>query len=543
MGPWNLYFIGKIALHLMGSIALHPWLNLALAAALLVRVPEPWQLARRLVTTVAAVALVYHESFLPPFRSLLGEAGGLAGFSPAYLAELVTRIVEPRLVLWFGAVVAAYVLLTRWLRVSSFVLVALLVVPFLSLPRSAEVAATMRTATGPAAPVASPHARVDDGSRLTLATDAAGLDRAVERFFAREEGRALSFPRLDKDIDLILLQVCSLAWDDLHAIGQTQHPLLGRFDVLFTNFNSAASYSGPAAIRLLRGSCGQARHEDLYDPPAPECRLMTQLQQAGFEPQLLMNHDGRFGNFAQDVALRGGLEVAPQPIGAARVAMQSFDGTAVTEDYATLHDWWQHRLTNRTSRVALYYNTVSLHDGNREPGSTRSWVRNYPARARRLLDDLDRFIGELERSGARAIVVVIPEHGAAYHTTPGQITGLRQVPGPGVTHVPVGVRLVGLPVHGGEKPLRVATSISYLGLNQFLANVMTAVDADAGAMELRPLVTQLHSTPFVAEHDGLMVVRAGDGYYNRGPDRRWERATFMVPPGLSTDATAAVRRR
>ena len=58
MGPWNLYFIGKIALHLMGSIALHPWLNLALAAALLVRVPEPWQRARRLVTTVAAVALV-----------------------------------------------------------------------------------------------------------------------------------------------------------------------------------------------------------------------------------------------------------------------------------------------------------------------------------------------------------------------------------------------------------------------------------------------------------------------------------------------------
>ncbi len=248
---------------------------------------------------------------------------------------------------------------------------------------------------------------------------------------------------------------------------------------------------------------------------------MTQLQQSGFEPQLLMNHDGRFGNFAQDVALRGGLEVQPQRGGAAHVAMQSFDGTSVTEDYATLHDWWQRRLANRAPRVALYYNTVSLHDGNRERGAAASWVRSYPRRARRLLDDLDRFIGELESSGARAIVVVIPEHGAAFHAAAGQIVGLRQVPGPNITHVPVGVRIVGLPVQSGERPLRVGTSISYLGLNQFLGNVMTAVEADPGTIQLRPLVTQLHSTPFVAEHDGLMVVRAGGGHYTRGPDRRW----------------------
>ena len=37
--------------------------------------------------------------------------------------------------------------------------------------------------------------------------------------------------------------------------------LLSRFDFVFKNFNSAASYSGPAAIRVLRADCGQPTHK------------------------------------------------------------------------------------------------------------------------------------------------------------------------------------------------------------------------------------------------------------------------------------------
>ncbi|MFO1375894.1 MAG: cellulose biosynthesis protein BcsG [Steroidobacteraceae bacterium] len=528
MGFWNVYFICKIALHLAGSIALHPWFNLALAAVLLLPLPRPaLRLPRQIAAVVAAVALLYYESFLPPFRSLISQAGAVTGFSLDYLGELVTRVVEPHLVVWLVLLVAVYTVLTRWLRVTSFVLLALLVVPFLPLPRAGS-GATAPVGAVAAAP--SPYARVDDGSRLTASTTPAELERAVDRFFAREERRTLAFPPVTQDVDIIMIQVCSLAWADLNAIGQQNHPLLSRFDVLFTNFNSAASYSGPAAIRLLRGTCGQEPHDALYDPVAPECQLMTRLQQAGFRPQLLMNHDGHFGNFRSDVAGRGGLDVAPQPTGTARVTMQSFDGTPITGDYDTLHDWWQRRRAGRDPRVALYYNTISLHDGNRLP-EAGGWLKSYPRRARRLLDDLDRFIGELEGSGARAIVVVIPEHGAAYHATPGGIAGLRQVPGPDVTLVPVGVRLVGLPLQATSRPLRVEASTSYLGLNQFLANVMTAVERNSGPIALRPLVAQLHATPFVAEHDGLMVVRAGEGYYLRSPDRRWKAETFPVPGG------------
>jgi cellulose synthase operon protein YhjU len=519
MGIWNIYFIGKLALHYTGSIALQPWMNLCLAIALLVpsRLPV-WRYVRPPAAVLAAAALLYHESFLPPWRSLLGEAGALSGFSLQYLAELITRIVDLQLILWLLALVATYLLLKRWLRISAFVLVALLAVPLLPAPRAGGTA----TAAGSPAPTgATPRVVFNTGERLAAKTSDADLDGAVERFYSAEARRMLVFPRVTRDIDLIFIHVCSLAWDDLRAIGQEHHPLLGRFDILYTRFNSAASYSGPAAIRLLRGTCGQARHDALYDSAAPECRLMDQLQQAGFQPQLLMNHNGRYGRFREDLERRGGLEVAPQPTAGARIAMQAFDGAPIAEDYDVLQRWWQRHVAAQESRVALYYNTISLHDGNRQPDTAGGWRRGYPQRARKLLDDIDHFISDLEASGARAVVVFIPEHGAAFHAGPGQIAGLRQVPNPNVTQVPVGVQLVGLPVRAAQRPVRVETSASYLGLNQLLAGVMAAAESDPGSIDLDQLVARQHVTPLVSENEGLVVVRAGDGYYTRAPNGHW----------------------
>ncbi|MDI5677545.1 cellulose biosynthesis protein BcsG, partial [Salmonella enterica subsp. enterica serovar Anatum] len=41
---------------------------------------------------------------------------------------------------------------------------------------------------------------------------------------------------------------------DVEAAGLMSHPLWSHFDILFKHFNSGTSYSGPAAIRLLRAS-------------------------------------------------------------------------------------------------------------------------------------------------------------------------------------------------------------------------------------------------------------------------------------------------
>ncbi|MCR3901195.1 cellulose biosynthesis protein BcsG, partial [Klebsiella variicola] len=63
--------------------------------------------------------------------------------------------------------------------------------------------------------------------------------------------------------------------------------------------------------------------------------------------------------------------------------------------------------------VALYYNTISLHDGNRVVGSALSSIDSYPQRATKLMNDVDRLSDLIAASGRRAVIVFVPEHGAA----------------------------------------------------------------------------------------------------------------------------------
>jgi hypothetical protein len=63
--------------------------------------------------------------------------------------------------------------------------------------------------------------------------------------------------------------------------------------------------------------------------------------------------------------------------------------------------------------VALYYNTVTLHDGNRLPDKRLTSIESYPLRLKTLLDDVDRIIDTISKSGRKAVVIFVPEHGAA----------------------------------------------------------------------------------------------------------------------------------
>ncbi len=62
------------------------------------------------------------------------------------------------------------------------------------------------------------------------------------------------------------------------------HPLWKHFDIVFKNFNSATSYSGPAAVRLLRASCGQLSHTNLYQPSGADCYLFENPGEARLQP-------------------------------------------------------------------------------------------------------------------------------------------------------------------------------------------------------------------------------------------------------------------
>jgi cellulose synthase operon protein YhjU len=363
MGWWSAYFLAKLLLYAGGYLNFDVWLNLlfAIFTALPAR-NDRQRLTKNLLASVLGIILLYHDSWLPPLARVLSQTQNLAAFSLPYWVELVGRVINLKLLVEVTVLLGIYMLLKRKLRMSTFVFIgiALVVIEPLLHQRAPELRSTS---------VANAAAEVSAGPDLhTLGIE--GLDRKLNDFYKQEQQRHLRFAPTDANaaFDIVLLHVCSLSWDDLQQVRQGEQPLLQRFDIVFTQFNSAASYSGPAAIRLLRGKCGQTTHKQLYEPTSRDCLVMDGLQEVGFEPQWLMNHDGHFGNFFADVRDRGGMPVNLQDNSGALVAQRAFDDTPIYDDYSVLSRWWQQRLRNPRPEVALYYNTISLHDGNRQEG-------------------------------------------------------------------------------------------------------------------------------------------------------------------------------
>lgn len=220
------------------------------------------------------------------------------------------------------------------------------------------------------------------------------------------------------------------------------HPLWSHFDIEFKNFNSATSYSGPAAIRLLRASCGQTSHTNLYQPANNDCYLFDNLSKLGFTQHLMMGHNGQFGGFLKEVRENGGMQSELMDQTNLPVILLGFDGSPVYDDTAVLNRWLDVTEKDKNSRSATFYNTLPLHDGNHYPGVSKT--ADYKARAQKFFDELDAFFTELEKSGRKVMVVVVPEHGGALKGDRMQVSGLRDIPSPSITDVPVGVKFFGM---------------------------------------------------------------------------------------------------
>jgi cellulose synthase operon protein YhjU len=508
MGFWSCYFLLKLFLYYGGYIELEPWWNLALFAFV------AWPLRMRLlrilrllVAVPAGAALLYSETFLPPIGRVMQTAGDVATFSGPYLLELAARMVNPAVLGGMVVVVLLWLLLAHRLRMSSFALVGLLTAPLVPMVQHWLEPRVLVAEAGAAAP--------QPLTRESLTT-------RVNSFFATEATRRVSFPSTVEGppFDIVLLHICSLGWDDMQLVEMADDRLIQRLDVLMTQFNSASSYSGPAAIRVLRSGCGQPRHEALYDTPQPECQLMHQLEQTGFEVQWEMNHSGRFGDFSGVVAANLGVDVKTSLDPTAQVTQRAFDDSPVLSDYDVLSHWWERRLRSPAERVALYYNGASLHDGNRIEGyRTSNVVDSYRHRLRSFLDDTNRFLDLLAQSGRRVVVVLVPEHGAALRGERRQMSGLREIPSWPVTHVPAGVEVLG-PDRAELPQQRVELPTSHLALSQLLAN-LTTDNPYAGNIGLDRQLSGLPTTDAVSENEGTVVMRVGSQFHMRTPDGSW----------------------
>lgn len=466
---------------------------------------------RQIAAVAIAVPLLARELHAPPLARLAEAAREVATFRADYWLEILPRLLPPMLLLTVAGVLIVYFVVNRWLRVATFVIAALIAMPL------------WQAGSGWATRVA--QATTAQGGTATAARAGQPEDynAALATFRAQESQRQVAFGHLGSDpaaqFDVIVVHVCSLSWDDLDAAKLRNHPMLSRFDYLFTNFSTAASYSGPAAIRVLRASCGQEAHADLYKPAPQQCHLFAQLASAGYTVQSLLNHDGHFDNFLQVIRDNIGVPGAPLVSNeAAPVAMHAFDGSAIKDDYATLANWYAQR-ASVAGPVALYYNTISLHDGNRVVGSALTSIDSYPQRAAKLMSDVDRLADLIAQSGRRAVIVFVPEHGAALRGDRNQVAGLREIPTPRIVHGPVGVRLVGFAGDHGTTTV-IDQPTSFLALAQLLSNLVSNSPFKPG-VTLAQYAADLPRTRMVGENEGTVTMQTAAGYAVKTPDGVW----------------------
>lgn len=522
MGVWAGYFFAKLYLAAAGYIGLHVLANLAFAASLAWPLPRRWmRVLRQVLAVPLAISLLYYDSWLPPIQRTLSLTGNVKQFTLPYLGELLGRFIDLRVLAIVTGLCALAWLLGRKLRLSTFVFAGLLLVPV-----------GMRIAAidwRPAPTVAATRAAAASGG-VAAAVPATPqiLEQELQAFYRSESTRRVAFPAATADnaapFDLVILHICSLAWDDMEFAGEREHPFLAGFDFQLRHYNTGASYSGPAAARLLQANCGQTPEAQLYKPQPPECLLMNGLQNAGFEPQLAMNHDGHFDDFLGVLSQRGGLHAPLLNHDGVAVRLHAFDGSPLYGDYDMLAHWWQQRLASPAPQVALYYNSITMHDGNSVDGIKLGSGRDsYRYRLDQLFGDLQRFIDLVQNSGRHAVIVLVPEHGANVRGDRMQISGMREIPSPAITLGPTAVRLVNLPQPPAGGPQRIDRPTALFGLVSLIQALVRDNPFAGGSADLARYAAAVPDTsPSVAENERTVVMSHGSQYWLRSPDGSWD---------------------
>lgn len=516
-GGWNYYFLLKFGLLWTGYLNFHPMANLVFMAFLLVPLPnEPLRRLRFWIALPVGIALFWHDTWLPGPDSIMSQGSQLAGFSWNYIQDLILRFINWQMVGAAFVLLVGYLFLSQWIRVTVFVVAGLIwlniltitgpavaLLPSIAAPAASGVNAA--TATG-SSPGTTGNGAIPDQSQPPTSKN---LTAWLNDFYASESKRNTPFPAsLPADaqpFDLLVINICSLAQSDIDAVGLASHPIWSHFDIVFKNFNSATSYSGPAAIRLLRASCGQSSHNDLYQQAGNQCYLFDNLAALGFTQHLMLDHNGQFGDFLKEIREDGGVQTPLMDQSGLPLNLQAFDGSPVYDDAAVLNRWLQTLQKENTPRSATFYNLLTLHDGNHFPGDTKA--ADYKARAQKLFDKLDAFLTQLEHSGRKVMVVLAPEHGAALVGDRMQISGLRDIPSPSITHVPVGVKFIGMKAPHTGAPIEITTPGSYLAISELVSRSVGGKNFVADSVDWNALTHNLPQTAPVSEDSNAIVIQ------------------------------------
>lgn len=523
LGGWNLYFLFKLALLWAGYLNFHPLPNLVFACILLL--PLRWPGLRKVrhwLALPAGLVLLYHDTWLPGIDSIMSQGSQVFSFTLDYWLDLLSRFINWEMLGAAFVMACLYLFLAQWLRFTPWIVLSLLwlwLVPIMGNPFQGLFAAVTTPSSSAQAPRQEPAAAEED---LALQLDQSApptnenLTAYLNDFYNEEMGRRVTFPTelpaQATPFDVLIINICSLAWSDVEASGLTEHPVWQHFDLRFTRFNSATSYSGPASIRLLRASCGQPSHEGLYTAAARQCLLMENLASLGFEKQVAMDHSGTFGNYLKDLNEYAGLDVSPMDRQGLPHDIASFDGEPIFRGDAVFARWAKLREQSEAARNVTFFNLIALHDGNRFVANKQ--IAPFKPRLKTLLDQLDHFMTELESSGRKVAVIVVPEHGAALSGDRMQMSGLRDIPSPTITQVPVGVALLGTKAKHEQTRVIDAPS-SYLAISELVSRLVKGDLFGSESIDWGQLLQGLPQTPVVSENSGAVVIEYQDKYHIR----------------------------
>lgn len=514
LGLWNLYFLLKFALLWFGYLNFHPLENLVFLAFLLMPLPIGiWRTIRVWIALPVGFALFWYDTWLPGIASIKSQGSELLGFDFAYITDLVNRFINWKMVGAGFAIIVGYLFIAQWIRVTLFVSLMLIWLNVVTISGPAVSLLPQTASNSTTTTTDSTSTGTSAGLSMDLPPTTQNLNTYLTQFYASQKDKMTAFPTsLPADaqpFDILVINICSLAWSDMESVDLANHPLWQHFDIIFDNFNSATAYSGPAAIRLLRASCGQTPHKDLYSPAPQQCYLFDNLANLGFTNELMLDHPGAYGNFLNQLQQYGGLTVPLKSQAGLNVELTSFDGNQIYDDGQILSNWLQERGTDTTERSATFFNIIPLHDGDRFVGQTRT--APYQARAKNLFDKLDQFITDAEKSGRRVLLMVVPEHGAALVGDKIQVSGLRDIPSPSITHVPVGIKFINMKAAKPATQIRVKTQTSYLAISEMAARLVDGKIFTEDNVDWQALVQNLPEVPVVSENDNAIVM----GYQNQ----------------------------
>jgi cellulose synthase operon protein YhjU len=516
---WNYYFWLKFALLWYGVLNFHPLANLVFLAFIVFPIRTGGlRRIRNWVAIPIGLALFYYDTWLPGIDSIMSQGGNLIDFNHDYLIELANRFINWQMVGIAFVMFVAYLFLSEWLRLTVFTVVALTWLNLITIPGFPipDIAAhnTPKAVANIAVDVPKNNALSVNNS---LPPTNANLDAYLNAFYEAEKLRSTKFPaQLPADsqpFDILMIQICSLAWSDLYTAALDKHPLLGHFDILFTHFNTAASYSGPAAIRLLRASCGQQKHDALYRPTSSQCYLFDNLAKLGFKSEFVMDHDGEFGDFLPQLRQFGDIKAQLSTLQSKNHELIGFNDHPIFDDSETLNQWLNQLKKSDIQRSATFVNLISLHDGNRLVGQNKPV--GYTFKGKQLLDSLDNFFTTIEKSGRKMMVIFVPEHGVNLKGDKLQMSGLRDLPSEAITHVPVGVKFIGMKAPFQGKPITMDAPSSYLALSDLISRVVDGKVFNAPTVDWSALIKDLPQTSIVSENEGIVVMAYQGKYYIR----------------------------